>query len=452
LPQRNTARRRRPVGRRLSLLAATLAAVAAATVLLVDGGSSRSDGRHASPSATPTDATFTKQVPAAKPCENTSKHAPCSALTVQGRTIEYALVPAARATRRTVLVDFGGPGLSILPSPQTLISSFVGEERQLHSSANLLFVQEPWTGAAHDVACDSALSAFYVALHSGGQATQLGQAVTDSCALGHDRYGFTPSGYESAVVAILDAQHLNLDGFVGSSYASERLGYLRDPAPKWAILLRPYPLAATGQAIARSRAAAIQRFTTQLKLPLRTISGAQSIPGRSVTVTPFDQQAALAELAYVPSAQRARLARAAMLGRPADAIGRLSDAYWTRYGTNSISLALLAVLDEACTNTSWAARYESRLEALIAAPYQVCREQSQPPIRRPVNGRVCVVTAPSDLVIPGTLDTDALLGFTPAFRLASGNSDHGSLDGLDRCLKRLAIPLEPSPSPAASSR
>ena len=179
-----------------------------------------------------------------------------------------------------------------------------------------------------------------------------------------------------------------------------------------------------------------------LRATVRPFGPPRADPTRSIPVTAFDRDSALAELAYASAADRKRLARVIAAGADPALAAELSDALWTRYGATNLSYAYLALLDETCRDTpAWPGlEQRSGVAGVLALEHAPCRSVS-PSVSRPptITSRTCVVAAPADLVVPADLDSNAMLGWRPAGRITSSSSDHGSLDGVSACLSRLRV-------------
>lgn len=384
-------------------------------------------------------------------CQSPTVREPCHSVTVGGHTWRYALLRASAPTERTALVDIGGPGEAVL-SGRNGLGSLQTAHPSLAKRYNLLFVEEPWVTRTPPAGCQDALGAFYRAVRGAqGSAAARGAAVARRCSVGAEprRWGFDPATFGSVVTAIEQREGIAVSGFVGLSFASVRWSYLAARPLDWSILLRPFPLGATGRELLAARAAATAALTDAVATS-RPAPGAAAPRSdgstRSLTVTGFDRLSALVSLAYLDQAELDRLGPGVVSGSDRATIGELSDRLWLRYGDDQISPAYLAYLDEVCGAAgSWPARL-TRVRTVgdvLAAAHLPCRAVASRPPPRPATGRLCLVTSPADAVTPETLARRSFPASAAWVR--SGDRSHSSFDGLPACLERVRT-LSPIPS------
>lgn len=358
----------------------------------------------------------------------------CASINVDGVAHRYGLTRAAPG-RRTVVVDFGGPGLSVLGGAFRL-SSYAAEHPEL-AGYNLLFLEEPWVARPLTPACDAALTAYYHTLrtaprHSGAA----GDGLVRACLTGRG-WGFDPALYAAALRRIAEVEHLDLEGFVGYSFGDVRFAYAQDLGFRWAVFVRPYPVGVSGREIVDSRAAALDAVVRGARRQPARVDEATG--SRSLPVTAFDRLSAQVQLAYLDEASLARYGRGVVDGSSIARIGSFSDALWQRYGTEQVSPAYLAFLDEVCrTARDWpAVTTIGKPRDVIAASTAPCRTLRSDPVRWTAATATCAVISESDPVVPAGLArrlVDAHPGWS---RVITASPVHSSSDGLAACLKRV---------------
>ncbi|XVV09186.1 hypothetical protein ACQP2X_30610 [Actinoplanes sp. CA-131856] len=367
---------------------------------------------------------------AATGCEGSPTREPCDEVTVDGRTIRYAFLPAQRDTADSVLVDLGGPGLSVLSGAHRL-ASLKAQSGRLGSSYNWIVIEEPWVTAPVDDQCATALTGYYEELSARGGLATTASSLREQCRLDGParRWGFEPRQYDQAVRAIAGKHRTTIAGFVGHSFGAARLGYLTGTRPRWAILSKPFPVGASAGELVMARAKAVEAAAPQ---------GAG--PVASDKISAFDFASARVGLGYL-TGDALRDQRAALLQRhdPA-AARRLSDSLWFRYGDDAIAPALLAQFEEICplTGPLGGEQIATAVERVLRASLLPCAapRQSPPPSARV--GKVCVITSDADTVAPGRLSREHLGRIYPAASFVGlGQSPHTSGDGLAQCHDRV---------------
>lgn len=383
-------------------------------------------------------------------CQSPTVREPCHSVTVGGHTWRYALLRASASTARTALVDLGGPGEAVL-SGRNGLGSLQTAHPSLAKRYNLLFVEEPWVTRTPPAGCQDALGAFYRAVRGAqGTAAARGAAVARRCSVGAEprRWGFDPATFGSVVAAIERREGIAVSGFVGLSFASVRWSYLAGRPLDWSVLLRPFPLRASGRELVAARAEATAALVDAVARGRRAPRAAPASDGstRSLAVTGFDRRSALVGLAYLDQAELDRLGPGVVSGNDRATIGELSDRLWLRYGDEQISPAYLAYLDEVCGAAgSWPARL-SRVETVgdvLVAAHLPCHAVASRPLPRPATGRLCLVTSPADAVTPEALVRRSFPASVAWVRSAARS--HSSFDGLPACLERVHA-LSPIPS------
>jgi hypothetical protein len=296
------------------------------------------------------------------------RSAECRSVTLaSGRQVRYAILrPAAATTQGTgaVLADLGGPGISLFGMhwPGDALRQQLPKQLQ---AAPLLLIEEPWVTATYPAGCKAAVTSLFRSVHVLATSDA---PVSTSCKL-YDRdqpWGWTPETFTEAVKVILATEGLTLDGYLGLSFGGHRLTYLRDPAPKWAILVNPAPLDLPATEYLSGRVSALWRSvegncpqcpgrqagTRLIEQASRSLTaGRPAVPGRSVPLAGGDVAAATLALSYRDTAVMRTFFKA--LSTPAKEadrklVGRLADGVWSRYGTDEISPAVLAYWAEVC--------------------------------------------------------------------------------------------------------
>ena len=173
----------------------------------------------------------TQNQPAVKPatgqCDQFETRESCRELTVDGRIWRYTLQQPAVPTSDAVVLDLGGPGMSVLSGSFNL-AGLPDLLPDLMQRFNVIIVEEPWVTAPVPDACNRSLSAFYHGMRTGDRSAA--GSVASSCRLGvrPSNWGFSPSTYPDVIRAIAAEHHLSLKGFVGHSFGSVRLSYGQD--------------------------------------------------------------------------------------------------------------------------------------------------------------------------------------------------------------------------------
>jgi hypothetical protein len=250
-----------------------------------------------------------------------------------GRLQRYQLTRRG-TTRNTVLVDFGGPGLSILGGAFRL-GTYAAEQVSL-KGYNLLFLEEPWVTKVVPPSCDSAMTAFYHALRSDPQQSSVRATQATVACLGATTggWGFSSAGYADAVRQIARKENLDLTGFVGYSFGAVRFSYVQGRGFQWSVLVRPYPMGVSGGDVVAARATALTGLLARAKnLAAQPDTSSAS---RSLPVTAFDVLSAQVQLSYLNDAEFKQYGREVVEGSNPARIGSLSDILWRRYGVEQI--------------------------------------------------------------------------------------------------------------------
>ena len=284
---------------------------------------------------------------AADPCEQLSRRIEaCRFVTIDDTTRRYALIRRKDAVSTTI-VDIGGPGIAALASsyPKRIIQAVPADQ-------NVLVLDEPWTTADVPGECATNLSDWYTALRDRSSftrptavqlsATDLALAgIAEACDLASSKakWGFTAQSYRTLIERIEDEESIEVDSFWGLSFGSVRLRYAGDRVES-ALLGSPFPDGIDAETFLRARS------QVQARVDVPDLRGA-AVRGRSLPLTSLDLDAAASQALYLAPQDRAALFAGAR-SDVAKIIGRLSDQLYGRFGTSSISPAILAFWQESC--------------------------------------------------------------------------------------------------------
>jgi hypothetical protein len=371
-------------------------------------------------------------------CEVQPTREACTDIEMDGRIWRYALLPADEQTSETVVVDFGGPSLSVL-SGEVGLSAFRAAFKELSRRYNILVVEEPWVTEMVPADCRAALTAYYLSLRSSTDTiSRKGTEMAQRCELSNTpwRWGFDSVSYAKLVRAISQRHGLKVKGFVGHSWGSVRLAYLDRSALDWAILVRPFPVGVSAPALLKERARMLADVSSNLQLVKPTV-----IRGRSLPVIPFDQLSAMIGLAYVDDTFFENMSGRILDGTDMERIGRLSDRLWGRYGRDSISPGMLALFQEVCAivGPTWEdIRQINSVRDIFLARHAPCRAVPIGQLSPVVIRSMCVVTSRRDAVAPDRLVRLAYESASEKIKFVeSKERSHSSFDGLEHCLKGL---------------
>ncbi|HBX76489.1 MAG TPA: hypothetical protein DEG43_02475 [Acidimicrobiaceae bacterium] len=275
--------------------------------------------------------------PAARPdhrahtsCREPQVREQCSTIDVpDGR---YALLRATPPTTETVLIDLGGPGLSVL-SGQFGLERLAAEQRETLGGRNALVVEEPWVTAQVPDGCAAALDDFGGGLLGATPgSTDLGPCFI-SAGGEQPRFGFDPVTYRNLVARIEDVEGVEVTGSIAVSFGIARVSYLGNRSWTDSVLWKPYPLGEPLDAMLSARA--------------ETIRGWLDAIGVEPSTMTFEQASALVALSYRGEHGFKELA-GRLIEAPSDNLDRLFRETWSLYGDHRVSPAFLAYLEETC--------------------------------------------------------------------------------------------------------
>lgn len=379
-------------------------------------------------------------------CDQRATRDACSEILVNGVRWRYSLARAATATTRTAIVDPGGPGISALDGGY--LALFWSRHPALAATHNVLVVEEPWATREPTEPCRAALTDFYLAARtlSTGQVDASSARLATTCRTGGQppsRWGFDRRSYSELIAAIGKKEALDYTGFIGHSFGSVRLTYLSGTptiqALDWAVLVRPFPVGVTADALVAARADRIRRLTRHLAATSPASPSANPSLTRALPVTRFDEVSAAIELGYLTDDEQPTAARDVAGGAQPATTARLSDQLWQRYGNASIAPGYLSMLDEICAAVGRPSTRGDQIEAVLATALLPCRPTraplAAPPPLRLGQTELCVVTSAWDTVAPAALATRAFRDSSTRTRwISSDRRSHRSDDGLDACL------------------
>jgi hypothetical protein len=373
------------------------------------------------------------------PCEDAREK--CASLRVNGREWRYSLLPADSPTKSTAILDLGGPGTTPL-SGRLRLSDYRSQLAGI-GKYNLLVIEEPWVTAAVSDSCRAAATVYYNDVRSGGgNPAGSARSLHDACQIGQGKWGFGARDYAQVVASIADKEAIEPSGFVGFSFGIARYNYLASTAVgeklSWAVLARPFPVGTDATSFVRQRASLVEKQFGKAPAAFPEAS----VPTRSLPVTMFDTLSAIVGLEYAPDEERAAVSRAVTEVKDPEVIGQYSDNLWHRYGTDSISSAYLAQLDEVCAATTASDKLPLALAGhpyarVLAETMLPCAGEPSPPLAlRPIP--TCVIASKGDPVVAG----DASVGLIRrsvknASVIESSEPSHQSQDGLSSCLTKV---------------
>lgn len=389
-----------------------------------------------SPSASASESSESSEQPAGKGCSD-SPSLPedrCSSVHVDGRLVRYRLLPAGTPTDQTLLVDVGGPGASVLAGGYDPVSlrRALGDE-----TMNLLLIEEPWVTRTPTQECREALRAFYRSLARPVAGNVSGDpAPAEKCSVGSSPrlWGFSAETLVDGVRAIETAERVRVRAFLGFSFGSVRLTYLKPLDLMWAVLVDPFPLEVPGSRINDGRQAWIG------KVAERFGSSGGRVPE---SADAFSYYSALVELGYLNAEQLDLHGAAVVRGRDSELIGQLSTRLWQTYGDDDLSPAFLAMLDEVCPVTTWprssTADQVSSVRGVLDAAVRPCHGGGDRVARvaeLPSHG--CAVITVADSVTPGVLAAESLAGRVGWSVISvPPSAGHGSDENVRKCLRRV---------------
>ncbi|MBL7262159.1 hypothetical protein [Paractinoplanes lichenicola] len=365
-------------------------------------------------------------------------------MSVQDQQWRYTIRRPEKPTKKTVIVDFGGPGVPVLAADY--LSMFRATAPAIFERYNVIALDEPWSVKEISQPCQDSLSSFYEAVRQAtlDEAAKRSAALRDECELQNESrnsWGFDASSYAALLEAVEQKEDLSYVGFIGQSFGSTRLSYLSRSSLRqdlrWAILSRPFPVGASAEELFQARGAAVRQS-------LKDLRPDQGNPRRAADTSPgatFDRLSAEIELGYLYGDSQDEAA-ADVFNGVSETLTRLSGQLWQRYGEDEISPAYLAQLDELC-NALGPSEVNSidAVEDVLSAQLMPCRSAGATPTASGSLGSIplCVSAADDDTVAPGALAKRKLESMsTETMWLDLTSAPHFPTDGVERCLAGLA--------------
>ena len=339
----------------------------------------------------------------------------CQEIAVAGKKYRYYLSGPAGTAGAALLVDLGGPGVSLgAVLPPNYQETFRKDLGAVAGDKPLLLIEEPWVSADADAACTDSAGRFYSWMRQNWARPAAGAVPPVQCPWDQGTYGWNRS----------------IDDLVTR-----------------ATLVRPAAAPGTpGAEVTAARTAQVWKSLTArcegctaadvADVAARTVTGSAeaTLPTRSVPVTGFDVASALVA-AGISTNDEPDLAWKAKTGTvDMTAAATLSDALWLRIGEESVSPGLIAYMDEYC-------------QAYPADPTPATRDPVRTILAAPIRcapDRLRVVRAgqPVDCLIIGSDDASAPAALARTWRVAETGTTVTSrvrqhwFTGLDACGKK----------------
>ncbi|MFC4854445.1 hypothetical protein [Actinophytocola glycyrrhizae] len=370
-------------------------------------------------------------------CESQKTREPCSDIVMDGRTWRYAYFPAAGNTAETVVLDFGGPGSSVL-SGEAGLSAFLSAFPSIGRRYNVIAIEEPWVTEPQSPECRQAQATYYAAVRAvSATLVDAATGMVERCGLADNsqRWGFDASTYHSLVKAISARHQLAVTGFIGHSWGSVRLSYLDAATLDWAILVRPFPTGTDRNSLIAARAEAMAGLVADMQ-PI----DAAGVPGRSLPVTAFDHYSAVVDLGYLGSKSFDDTSQGVLDGTDLAQIGRLSDSLWKRFGRESLSPGALAQLQETCANIGGVPGVVDDIGSVadvLTAMQVPCQAIPVAQAAPEFATSTCIVASQLDTVTPVDLVRSTWGSAAAELHFVeSAQRSHSSFDGLEKCLAK----------------
>lgn len=372
------------------------------------------------------------------PCEDMAVREDCSFVEIDGESYRYSLIRAAKTTRETVIVDLGGPGISILNGSRDL-SSFSGESEFLRDK-NLLFIEEPWVGKEPEEECQSALFGFYETARTEDDILGAARAIQQNCKISSEsdtEWGFSEGLYHNLVTLISQKEGVGVNGFFGYSFASVRASYIDLPLD-WAVFVKPYPVGVPGNEIVSERQSVLSGSDIINEEDLSSVQ----IEDRFFPVDQFDYATAEVALGYL-SGEQLRAGEDALRNQDNPAlIGELSDSLWMRYGVSSISPGYLAYLQEVCQlGSDWEDIGSDRQidsSGILSRIHSPCvTDTPARPMKEVTADSICIISSDQDPVAPGNLLSRSAGFKGEVIRVEANTVSHSANEDVDTCFAQV---------------
>jgi hypothetical protein len=360
------------------------------------------------------------------PCQDSIAEG-CRELSVDGRDYRYYVSPPkSGGTGEALLVDLGGPGISL----SSVLSPDYGDAFRkdlgvIAEGKTLILVEEPWVSGKADAGCRDSSARFYAWVRRNWRDLSTAETPAMNCPWGQGVYGWSPQSYRAVIEAVTARERTSGLDMAAISFGAVRYTYIDDLVGH-VTLVRPAAKPGTSSATvvaARSeqvwKALAARcpgcRPGTIKRVAAETISNyagkSAELADRSVPVTDFDVASSLvaAGISTADVDLRWESATATLDVRKA---AQLSDALWMRIGVESVSPALVAYTDEYCQAypAGTASPAGDPIRTILDAP-NLCAGQRARPV---------LTTHPVDCLIAGAEDASAPAALARTWNVADG--------------------------------
>ncbi|MFI1994515.1 hypothetical protein [Actinoplanes sp. NPDC020271] len=360
------------------------------------------------------------------PCQDSIADG-CRELSVGGRDYRYYVSPPpSGATGEALLVDLGGPGISLSSLlPPNYGDSFRKDLGPIADGKTLLLVEEPWVSGKADPACRESSTAFYAWARQNWRTMSAATAPQMTCPWGQGTYGWNATTYRNVIQAITGREQITGVDMAAISFGAVRYTYISDLVGH-VTLVRPAAAPGTNSDTvveARTRqvwkdlvarcagctAGTVKRVVADT---VRRYAGTTTeLPDRSVPVNDFDIASGLAA-AGISTADITLSWTSATHTVDLRTAAQLSDALWMRIGEQSVSPALVAYTDEYCQAypAGHGSTGDDPIRAILNAPNLCNGRQAQTP----------VTTKPVDCLIIGADDSSAPADLAATWKVNPG--------------------------------
>lgn len=341
----------------------------------------------------------------------------CRVAQVDGHDYRYyEAPPLARSDGVGLLVDVGGPGISLAG---VLTQNWADQLRKdlgvIAANKTLILIDEPWTTGSVDQKCSVSSARFYLAARTQWRSPVPTGVSAPDCPWGQGRYGWSPASYRQVLTTIRKREGVRVLDMAALSFGAVRYTYVSDLV-RTAILVRPAaPPGTKNAAVLHAR---VQQAWKALagqcdgctatnvrdrasSLLTRYAHASTDLSWRSVPVTDFDVASALVAAAIRGGSKPSLAWQGSSVDM--DSAGRLSDALWLRVGEHGLSPAMIAYVDEYCRayGPGPARGPFDPIDYILGLP---TRCADSPPARRvSIRPVACVIAGADDVSAPAAL-------------------------------------------------
>jgi hypothetical protein len=340
----------------------------------------------------------------------------CHEIEVGGRPYRYYFAPPTSGGNRALLVDLGGPGLSLAGVlPQDYETQFRKDLGTLAQDRALLLLEEPWVTAPGDPACSDSSARFYSWLRRNWRAVGAAHPPDMHCPWGKGRYGWSPGTYRGVLGAVMQRHGILNIHMAALSFGAVRYSYVDDIVGS-AVLARPAAVPGTSiDSVLHARrdriwqsilamCAECQRVDVEQRLSATIMKYAKNstpVPLRSVPLIDFDVASAFVAQGIGGAGAASSLAWHSSSGEfDVGAAADLSDALWLRVGEEAVSPGFVAYVDEYCQAYPGAAERPAvdPVHSVLSAPTVLCGET--PSVKKEPRPVACTVAGSADASAP----------------------------------------------------